>query len=123
MLMPYNETLALEEAALGTREWVDRLKGENETDAAFFVRRFEALRAEPRLALAAGADGLDAIEIIARDCPAILADDGLLAIEHGAEQKEAVAERLLAYGWQRIRCYDDYSGLPRVTSAHNSETT
>ena len=83
----------------------------------------DALRAEPRLALAAGEDGLDAIEIIARDCPAVIAADGLLVIEHGAEQKERVAERLLAYGWHKIRCYDDYSGFPRVTSAHYSETT
>lgn len=82
----------------------------------------DALSAEPKLALAAGEDGLDAIEIIARDCPAIMAGNGLLVIEHGAEQKERVAERLLAYGWQQIRCYDDYSGFPRVTSAHYSET-
>ncbi len=83
----------------------------------------ESLVAEPRLALAAGADGLDAIDVLARDCPAIIAADGLLVLEHGAEQKSAVAERLIAYGWQHIRCYDDYSGFPRVTSARHSETT
>lgn len=46
MLMPYCETLALEEAALTTREWIERLRGPRETDATFVVRRFEALRAE-----------------------------------------------------------------------------
>lgn len=81
-----------------------------------------ALRAEPRAALAAGPDGMAAIDVLARDCPAIIAPAGLFVVEHGAEQKESVAERLLAYGWGQIRCYDDYSGFPRVTSAHYSET-
>ena len=82
----------------------------------------ETLRAEPPSALAAGAKGLDAIEVIARDCPAIIVRDGLLAIEHGADQEEGVAELLMAHGWGNIRCYKDYSGLPRVTSAHHGET-
>lgn len=47
MLMPYCETLALEEAALGTREWIERLKGPQETDAEFLVHRFEAMHAAP----------------------------------------------------------------------------
>ena len=83
----------------------------------------DTLAAEPRLALAAGRDGLDAIEVLARDCPSIIADGGLLVLEHGAAQKNAVAECLMAYGWRHIRCYDDYSGLPRVTSARHSEAT
>jgi len=88
-------------------------------------KALEALRAEPLSALAAGEDGLEAITILARDCPAIIEDDGVLLLEHGAEQKESVAELLMSYGWERIQCYDDYSGLPRVTSAHYliSETT
>jgi hypothetical protein len=38
-LVPYNESLALEEADLTTREWVETLKGQEETDAAFLIRR------------------------------------------------------------------------------------
>ncbi len=85
----------------------------------------ETLQAEPLSALAAGVDGLDAIRILARDCASIIVDGGLLVLEHGAEQKEAVADVLLSYGWGRIQCYDDYSGLPRVTSAifPSSETS
>jgi len=85
----------------------------------------EALRAEPAIALVAGEDGLDSIVTLARDCRAIIEDGGLLVLEHGAEQKDAVAERLLSYGWERIQCYDDYAGHPRVTSAYfsSSETT
>ena len=52
----------------------------------------------------------------------IIAANGLLVLEHGAEQEEAVAELLMAHGWANIRCYKDYSGLPRVTSANYSET-
>ncbi len=83
----------------------------------------DALRAEPTIALASGEDGLDSIRILARDCPAIIENDGLLVLEHGAEQGDRVAETLLSYGWQSIKCYDDYSGNARVTSAYspNSE--
>ena len=47
MLMPYNETLALEEEAMPTRDWIERLKGPEETDARFVVGRFRAMRADP----------------------------------------------------------------------------
>jgi hypothetical protein len=47
LLMPYGESLALEEGGLSTRDWVMRLKGPGETDGEFLVRRFEALRADP----------------------------------------------------------------------------
>lgn len=81
-----------------------------------------SLRAEPLSALAAGEQGLDAIGVIARDCPSVLADDGLLVLEHGAEQEHTVATLLMAHGWANIRCHKDYSGLPRVTSANRKET-
>ena len=81
------------------------------------------LGAEPMLALKAGAEGLDAIEVLARGCPAIIMAGGLLVLEHGADQETAVAALLKAHGWANIRCYQDYSGLPRVTSARYSETS
>jgi release factor glutamine methyltransferase len=77
----------------------------------------EALAAEPELALSAGEDGLDAIRTIARDAAAVLEPGGFLFLEHGAGQREPVAEILAAYGWQAIRCYDDAAGLPRATRA------
>lgn len=82
-----------------------------------------SLQAEPALALVAGDQGLDAIDIIAREVRELLAEDGLLVLEHGAEQRELVEQLLQSYGWTSIQCYDDYSGLPRVTSAKYSETT
>jgi len=77
----------------------------------------EALRAEPDLALASGPDGLDAIRRLARDCASIIDDDGLLILEHGNEQRLAVAEILESEGWRDIACFDDYAGNPRATSA------
>ena len=77
----------------------------------------EALHREPRGALAAGDDGLDSIRVLARDCGALLEPDGVLLIEHGAEQRDDVAELLRLHGWTGIRCHDDYAGLPRVTVA------
>ena len=79
-----------------------------------------ALTAEPLSALAAGEDGLDAIRVLAADCLALLTDDGLLAIEHGSEQQDAVAELLGEHGWQAIECHKDYAGLPRVTTARKT---
>jgi hypothetical protein len=46
LLALYAETPALDELALPVEEWVDRLKGPGETDAAFLVRRFQRLRIE-----------------------------------------------------------------------------
>ena len=80
----------------------------------------EALHREPRSALAAGADGLDAIRILARDCGALLAPEGVLLLEHGAEQRDDVAAVLDEHGWSDVRCHNDYAGLPRVTVARRS---
>jgi len=77
----------------------------------------EALRAEPDLALTAGADGLDAIRRLSCDCRDILINNGLLLLEHGNQQKAAVAAILLADGWGDITCVDDYAGHPRMTTA------
>lgn len=77
----------------------------------------ESLSAEPLLALVAGADGLDAIRVLAHSCTTIVADGGLLLLEHGIDQHQAVAEILAPHDWQDIRCHNDYAGNPRVTSA------
>lgn len=77
----------------------------------------EALRHEPRKALASGADGLDAIRVIVADSRSLLSTDGMLLLEHGATQAKAVADLLAASSWQEIRCVPDYAGLPRVTLA------
>ena len=77
----------------------------------------EALKAEPNMALVSGGDGLDSIRRLARDCQSIIANDGLLILEHGNDQQAAVAEILANNCWRDIACVDDYAGKPRMTSA------
>jgi release factor glutamine methyltransferase len=76
-----------------------------------------ALAAEPATALVAGEDGLDAIRILARDCKALLRENGVFIVEHGADQESDVAALLAQHGWYDVRCQKDYAGLPRVTIA------
>lgn len=73
------------------------------------------LRFEPRTALAAGADGLDDIRRLAVDCRDIIIDDGVLLLEHGADQADAVAELLGGAGWQDVQTRNDLAGRPRVS--------
>jgi len=46
LLVPFAETPGLDMAALTVREWIDRLKGPDQTDASFLIRRFEKLRSD-----------------------------------------------------------------------------
>ncbi len=77
----------------------------------------QALQHEPLAALTSGEDGLDAIRTLARDCAAVLADEGMLMVEHGIEQQDDVASILAAAGWCEIACHNDLAGNPRVTVA------
>ena len=77
----------------------------------------ESLQHEPQSALVAGADGLDAIRVLAADCVEIIVAGGLLLIEHGFDQAEGVAALLEQHGWSDIQCHNDLAGLPRVTAA------
>ena len=78
------------------------------------------LRHEPRSALAAGPDGLDAIRALAVECAGILEPAGVLLLEHGADQQGEVFAILEAAGWSEISGFNDFAGLPRVTVARRS---
>lgn len=73
------------------------------------------LRYEPRLALSSGADGLDAIRVIARDAPTHLRPGGWLLLEHGYEQGTAVRDLLIAAGFSDVATLQDLEGRERVT--------
>jgi release factor glutamine methyltransferase len=77
----------------------------------------QALKHEPAGALAAGEDGLDAVRLLARDCRRIVAPQGILVLEHGADQEQAVADLLQAAGWTGVQSYRDLAGLPRAALA------
>ena len=72
------------------------------------------LRCEPRLALVAGADGLDALRRVITGAPAHLVPGGWLYVEHGSGQAEAVRDLLLRCGFTSLESWTDLAGIARV---------
>lgn len=73
------------------------------------------LRFEPALALAAGADGLDAIRSIVQAAPAHLVARGWLLFEHGFGQGPAVRKLLQGSGYAGVFTQRDFGGRERVS--------
>ncbi len=73
------------------------------------------VRHEPRKALVAGPDGLDAIRAIIAAVPDRLVPDGWLALEHGHDQGEAVRALMASGGFTDIDTRLDLAGQERVT--------
>jgi release factor glutamine methyltransferase len=73
------------------------------------------VRFEPTQALVAGADGLDAIRVIAAGAPAHLKPGGWLLLEHGIGQETAVRSLLEAAGLVEIATWPDLAGIARVS--------
>jgi release factor glutamine methyltransferase len=73
------------------------------------------VRAEPRLALIGGEDGLDCIRRIAHDARGRLEAGGWLLLEHGWDQGERCRDLLAAYGYADVASWEDLSGHPRVS--------
>jgi release factor glutamine methyltransferase len=84
-----------------------------EGDAATMQR--EVVNYEPAMALFAGEDGLDLYRLLIPGAWAALRVGGLLAMEFGFGQREALRELLQA--WGEVRFLDDYAGIPRVVLA------
>jgi release factor glutamine methyltransferase len=74
------------------------------------------VRFEPQMALASGADGLDALRIIVAGARARLAAGGTLVVEHGYDQAEAVRALFGAAGFTGIVAARDLAGIPRVVA-------
>jgi release factor glutamine methyltransferase len=72
---------------------------------------------DPRLALDGGADGLDCYRAIAAATPPLLAPDGVLVVELGAGQAEAVAALFAAAGLAPSPPQPDLNGVPRALVA------
>ena len=78
----------------------------------------EVRKHEPLQALDGGADGLDYYRIIADEASSHIKTGGILALEIGAEQGEAVKNLLKAAGtFKDIRVFKDLAGLDRVVIA------
>jgi release factor glutamine methyltransferase len=69
---------------------------------------------EPREAVVAGDDGLEAITTVATPATAALEPGGSLALEVGAGQAGPVAELLVDLGFFQVEGRQDLAGIPRV---------
>ncbi|MEM9173103.1 MAG: peptide chain release factor N(5)-glutamine methyltransferase [Pseudomonadota bacterium] len=75
------------------------------------------LKHEPRQALAAGTDGLDALRAIITGASKWLTPGGWLLLEHGYQQADAVSGILRTCSFTDIQCFDDRGARPRVSEA------
>jgi release factor glutamine methyltransferase len=74
------------------------------------------VRAEPRLALDGGADGLELVRRLAPQALAQLAPGGTFALEHGYDQGAAVRAILAAAGFAEVGSTPDLAGHERVSA-------
>jgi release factor glutamine methyltransferase len=73
------------------------------------------LRFEPRAALVAGPDGLEALRAIASRAAAHLRPGGWLILEHGLGQDGPVRDFLARAGFEGLYTWPDLAGIARVT--------
>ncbi|MDN5345500.1 MAG: release factor glutamine methyltransferase [Clostridia bacterium] len=80
------------------------------------------VRAEPRLALDGGADGLDAYRVLLAGAPQVLKAAGLLALEIGSNQGPALLELAARAGaYREMVVLPDYGGRDRCFLALRRE--
>lgn len=73
------------------------------------------VRFEPELALVAGIDGMQAINMILENAIQYLAADAYLLIEHGYDQRLLVQEAFLKNDFKQPKTFQDLSGQDRIT--------
>ncbi len=73
------------------------------------------VRAEPRIALDGGADGLDLIRRLLSGLPDVLLPDGSAWLEIGADQADLLRQTaaVVLPGWTVV-VHEDLAGLPRM---------
>ncbi len=105
-------------------DWTDPVQGQSfdlvVSNPPYIADGDDALKSlgfEPRSALAAGADGLDAMRVITDRARHVIKPGGTLLLEHGAAQHAAIAGLLNGHGYTAIAVAADLAGLQRVTSA------
>ncbi|WP_426183778.1 peptide chain release factor N(5)-glutamine methyltransferase [Microbacterium sp. TWP3-1-2b2] len=72
---------------------------------------------DPAMALYGGSDGLDIVRVLSRRALALLRPGGLLVLEHGELQGEAIRTLLSADGWRAPRTHPDLTHRDRATTA------
>lgn len=84
-----------------------------------YVARTDPLPAEvsqwePAEALWAGDDGLAVFSRLAHETPRVLEAGGLLILEVGRGQSDAVIKEFKAKGWRHVETTPDLTGIPRI---------
>lgn len=74
------------------------------------------LPAEPQIALSSGPSGLEALQEIIGTAPQWLLKEGVLMVEHGYDQQQAVHQLFVEEGFVGIVTQRDINGLPRMTA-------
>lgn len=117
------DRLGLEQITIESASWEQGLNGSYavivanppyvEDDAPQW--RDSGLHWEPRQALAAGADGLDAIRRLIPAAVTALAPQGWLIVEHGYQQGIAVRQLMSEHDLDEVATRHDLAGLERLT--------
>lgn len=81
---------------------------ENDPEVQASVREWE-----PASALFAGTDGLDDLRVIASQAPQWLRSGGLLGVEMGYSQADAVTQLFEHAGFTNVHVHNDLAGKPR----------
>ncbi|MEC9488592.1 MAG: peptide chain release factor N(5)-glutamine methyltransferase [Halanaerobium sp.] len=79
----------------------------------------EEVKHEPQIALVGGEDGLAAYRSIAAQLGMVLQEDGLVLLEIGQDQADAVTGILREEGFSDIEVIHDLAGLPRLVVARS----
>lgn len=85
--------------------------------AAMVPRDPEVRDHDPDMALYGGEDGLDIIRVISRIARPLLAEGGLLVLEHAEGQGEAIRTLLARDGWRSPATHQDLTRRDRATTA------
>lgn len=76
-----------------------------------------ALKAEPEMALVAASDGLADIANIVAAAFSRLTSQGMLLIEHGYDQQQAIVELMKNAGYRTVEPFSDLAAIPRAVLA------
>ena len=77
---------------------------------------------EPEIALTPGPSGFEAFARILASCHQYLKEGGLIALEHGFDQRERLTEMLATAGFVAVKTFQDYAGKDRVTIGFKQAT-
>lgn len=77
----------------------------------------DVLAFEPHSALFSSEQGLGHLKALAAEAGRCLKTDGMLLVEHGSGQQQALLEIFRAHGFNELSAYNDLAGLPRCILA------